>query len=283
MSLSSSTIMPSSTFRHISVMVFFMALLMGFCAFGLISVTSIISGWTKDISDTITIEIPAFDAQKKVILGNDTIQNQTQIVIDVIENDPAIINIKSYRPDTKATADNRFDIPAPVFLTLYLHTDRASNTEERIAKSIQESTPNAIIKTPTEWIQNIQTTATTLYFVFMGLMACVLGVTAFVVAGVIRSQLTASKETITLIHLCGAPASQITNLFQSVVIKTVLKGCVPSLILMALIITPLATYLNFEGSLGLYWLSLPIIVLMFVALTVIVTLWTVSNALRDMP
>ena len=264
-------------------MVFFMASLMGFCAFGLISVTSIISGWTNDITDTITIEIPAFDNTNKTILSDKDIQSQTQYVIDLIENDPAIINLKSYRPDASEMIDDRFNIPAPVFLTLYLHENRANNTEQRIAKSIKKSVPNAIIKTPTEWIKNIQSTATTLYFVFIGLMICVLIVTGVVVAGVVRTQLVASKETIQLIHLCGASASRITNLFQSVIIKTVIKGCIPSLIIIAFIITPLAAYLQFDGSLLLYWLSLPMIIILFIVLSAIVTLMTVTNALRDMP
>jgi cell division protein FtsX len=283
MSLSSKTVMPTSTFRHISVMVFFMCILMGFCAFGLVSVTSIISSWTSDITDTITIEIPAFDSLNNSVLSDDEILANTQEIVDMINVDPSIIRMDSYRPDASEVIDDRFDIPTPVFLTLYLHSDRAPNSEDRISQTILKSAPQAIVKTPTQWIQNIQATATTLYFVFMGLMTCVLIVTGFVVAGVLRTQLIASKETITLIHLCGAPASKITNLFQSIIFKTVIKGCIPALLLMGFLITPLTAYLQLDSPLTLYWLSLPVIVIMLCLLAGMVTIFTVSSALRDMP
>lgn len=283
MSIPSSTLLPPHVFRHIGIMVFFMSILMGFSAYGLIAVSTIIHGWTKDIENSMMIEIPAFDPRTENVLNQSDVEQSLIKIQSYVKNDPIVTNIEVTRPHNETNIPKDFDIPVPLFITLSLHKDRANNAEERLIDNIKQNVPTAIFKTQGDWMKDIQTTANTLRFVFSGLGLSILFVTGFVITGVVRSQLKASMETVTLIHLMGGTSSTISRLFQKAIMTSIIIGCFFALILIGFLVSPLAAFLDFEGSLLSFWATLPAVLGAFILLSYCVTGLTVSLALREMP
>ncbi|PCI01361.1 MAG: hypothetical protein COB76_01500, partial [Alphaproteobacteria bacterium] len=70
MSISTQTLLPSVSFRHIGIMVFLMSILMASAAFGFVSVSHIVKGWLNDTQDILSLEIPVFNEETKTIFTN---------------------------------------------------------------------------------------------------------------------------------------------------------------------------------------------------------------------
>lgn len=283
MSLPSSHILPPSTFRHIGIMVIFMSCMASFCAFGFIAVQTITATWTKDIQDTISIEIPSFDQETETVFEQ---KNTTQKLLKIqkyLNNDPIILSLDIKQFDGIASSDSRFDIPAPIFMTLHLHEKRATNAETRIINNIKRLVPHVIIKESESWEKDIKHTANTLRLAFGGLALSVFLVTAIMLSATIQNQLKANKQTVQLIHMIGAQSSVIAGLFQKSIIKPILWGCTIGISIILFAISPLLIFLNLEISMINFYISLAGIFVCFVLLCLMTTYWTIMASLRDMP
>ena len=283
MKVSSSTIMPASSFRHLTVMVVFMSLLTGLCGFGLAAIGSVLKDWTTQIENVMTVDLPAYDESTQIVLSEDELSFKTEQIIQALNNDPTVMSIERYEPSEDTLLEERFDIPNPAFLKIMLHTDRAQNTSDRLTAIITRIAPEAVIQTPDQWSKDVHDTAKLFATVLGGLAACILLVTIVVISGIVRSQLAANKDTIALIHLTGASSYVITRIFQNATAKAVLKGCVFSGLVLACLAKPLADLTDYAGSMSLLYVGIPFIALIFLCLTLIVTYYTVFMNLRDMP
>lgn len=283
MTIPTTTLLPANIFRHIGVMILFMSILLGIAAFGFVAVSTIIRGWTKDIENTMSIEIPAFDGQRETVHSQEYVNQSAKQITLALQNDPAITRINITTPDTDQDIDPQFNIPVPAFITVTLHPARADNTEQRIVENIKTVQPAALIKAPSTWVKDIESTARTLQLVFTGLAASIIAVTTFVIIGVVRTQLKSSMDTVNLIHLLGAPASTISALFRKAVTTTVARWCFFGLAGLGFAVSPLVVFLDYQGSVLLFWGLLPIILCVFILLSAVVTSLTVSSALREMP
>lgn len=279
MSISTQTVLPASSFRHVGIMVFLMSILMGAAGFGFISINHMVQGWLTDTADSLTIEIPAYNDTTQSVVKEDDIKQQLQNVLKTLDGDPIITDIETIRPQM----ENDFNLPSPVFLTLRLRPDRAPKAEERIVSSLQRKISSIIIKPAEEWENDIQKTGLTLKTAFSALGLSVVIVTIFMISGVVRTQLKASADTISLIHLLGASSSTIQGVFQRAISKTVMVSSLLGLALLGSLISPLTLYLGIAGSLIYYWAILSGVFFTFIILSFIATGLTVSSVLREMP
>lgn len=280
MSLSAKTIMPTASFMHISVMVGLMSVLLGIAGFGYISVSHLTNLWLSDITDTLSIEIPAYDNETTSILSPEDIEDHYKNVMHVIDGDPIITNIKVNRPDEDTV---ELDIPSPIFLTLSLHPDRADNAEGRLIDSIHDISDTIIVRSEDDWETDIQSMTLILKTAFSMLGLSVFIVTIVVMSGVIRTQLKASKDTLALVHLMGASANNISHIFQKSIFRSVALGSLIAIGALGFLISPLTLYLGIAGSLFYYWAILCAVPICFVLLSFIVTGLTVFTHLREMP
>lgn len=279
MSISTHTLLPSASFRHIGIMIFLMSILMGAAGFGFVSVNHIVKGWLSDTQDVLSIEIPAFDESTESILTNQEIQTHYESVLNILNHDPIIQNVGIFKPEDT----NEIDLPAPIFLTLKLNPNRVKNAEDRIITTIEKSAPNTVIKQSKTWAQDITQMTLTLKTAFGALGFSVILVTVFMIIGVVKTQLKASANTISLIHLLGAHSATIQGIFQRAITRSVATGAVIGLGILAALISPLTIYLGIAGTLFTYWGILIGVFLTFIILTLFVTGLTVSSTLREMP
>jgi cell division protein FtsX len=281
MNVSSKTIIPSSAFRHITIMVFFMSLLGGFCMFGFIITGSVIKGWKTEANHRMTIDIPNFDDSK--IIDQDVIDKQVKEIMNQLGNDPTVINVDTYKPKNDIGIEERFDITIPVFLNISLRPDRAENTNKRLSNLIKNISPQSIIRTAQDWDTDINETARLFTIVLGGLITAIIFVSLIMISGIVKSQLQASMNTITLIHLIGASGFDITRLFQNAMNIAVIKGTfISSVILMALV-SPIIHITGYHGDLNLFWISIALIPIIFILSSMAVTFYTVFMALKAMP
>lgn len=288
------SLLPDTAFRHIGIMVMFMAVLMMFAGFGFVAVSGIIQGWTQDIDNTMTVEIPAYDAATGHLVDEQALDDAVQNILDSLAYDPAVLSaqpvsvqdLKERMTLSAATfpkAGGEYGIPLPRFITLRLHPDRAAGTIDRLSANIRSTGQNIIVKTHRDWLADIHETAFILRAVFGGLAVSILIVTGFIITGVVRTQLKASADTVTLFHLMGAQSFIIASLFQKAVLSPVGKGALIGMIAALLAVLPVAALMNFNPYSLNIWLLAPITFLLFMTLAALTTQITVLSNLREAP
>ena len=283
MSIPTSHILPNSTFRHIGFMVLFMSIMAGFSILGLLSIQTITKEWLDDIANKMSIEIPAFDEARKNVLEQDQMEETYHDILSLLDNDPLITKIDTFRPDGLQAANNEFSIPAPIFMTLSLHPDRAENSENRLAALIIKHHENIEITAQTDWHSKIVQTSNTLRFAFISLTVSIFIITIIVISAAIRTQLKASADTIHLIYLMGASANTISGLFQRALLRPVLIACTIGLMCVGLGLSPALTLLNISISPLHFYGYLGVIFGTFFLMGTITASLTVHKALKKLP
>jgi len=274
----SSQLLPSSSFRHIGVMIFFMSFIAYFSVLAFLYVSNITTGWLNDLGHGMTIEIPSYQLDTETILSDQDIKDTSDKINLLLNDDPAIIN---YKAQTSIPNDfiKTFNIPLPIFIHLTLHEDRAKNTHTRLANKIKNIAPNVIIKTNEEWENDIIKTATRLKIIFCGLTLSIFIVTTIVIIGIIHTQLKASQSTIELFHIMGASPSKIAYLFQMALLRPCLWGALSAIALVVTFLIFIQGIYHFEFSSVLLYGSLLAIIASFIILGLSMTRWVVMRAL----
>ena len=284
MSVPSSHILPSSAFRHVGVMVFFMSIMASFCALGFVSVHDITKGWIIDIENSLSLEIPSYDSETKTVISEVFLEQNLNIIKRLLENDPIILDTDIIKNDSLILSDiNDLTIPAPIFVTVYLRPDRAVNAENRIINNIQNTIPQIIIKSPESWEKDIVHAAIMLKFVFGGLALSVFLVTSIILSGIVKSQINANVMTIELIHLMGASPSKIATLFKTTIFKSTIFGLIAGLGIAILALSPLISILDLNDNLLHFYYYIIGIFAVFIILTRMMTHITVISTLSRLP
>lgn len=283
MSLPAHHLLPSSAFRHIGIMVFFMYYIAAFSLLGFISVNDITKGWLKGLEHTLDIEIPAYDLEAKSVFNTRQMDQDLTKIQDYLKGDPLVEDINLTRTQPIETDLEGFDIPAPYFLTILLSKDRADNAEDRLISNMRRRVPHVIIHEPELWQADIHRTALTFQIIFSGLAASIFIVTGIILSAVIRTQLKAHEETVRLIHLMGAAVKTIAKLFKTSVTRAVFWGVFLSGGLAGISLSMLTFMLGLEEHLRLFLISLGIIAFIFIALCRLITHLTVLASLRKIP
>ena len=283
MALPSHHVLPFRSFHHIAVMVGFMSLLLTLTFYGFLSVHSITQSWVDDTENRISIELPSFIPETNDVLDKQQREDNKATLEQMLKNDPVITGQTWHAIDDINTIDERFSIPAPLFLTLDLHPLRAKGAEQRIINNITTRFPSAKIRTEDAWQADINRTAAMFQTIFAGLGLTILLITGIVLSGIVRTQLKASQDTITLIHLMGAESSVIARLFQNAVTRPVFWGSVIGIGISGLGLPLVAVIMGYPLSLYNFWILLPFVLLGLILMTRLVTYTTVALTLRGMP
>lgn len=279
MSLSTQTVLPASSLRHLGVMVFLMSILMGAAGFGFISVSKLVNLWLSDTKDIISVEIPAYNDVTQSIYSDEEIQQTFGDIEKILESDPLIAKTDFYKAEDK----NDTDLPTPLFLTLYLNNNHAMGAQNRVLDILHEKYPHVIVKETEEWMKDINQMALILRTAFLSLASAILVTTILMIVGIVRTQIKANAETISLVHLLGASSAKIRGVFQRAVTRPIFIGALTGSAALSLILTPIMTYVDTSNSTFEYGGMLGGVVVVFVFLSYIVTGLTVATTLREMP
>jgi len=277
----SKQLLPSSTFQHIGVMVFFMSFVACLCALGFLFVKDITGKWIIDIEHSLTIEIPSYSIEEEKIFDANHISKLSEKIRLALGDDPAITHLKIEKITSNNIMDD-FDIPLPVFIEITLHEQRSDNTEDRLRKKIARTVPVAIVKTNEEWQSSILAVATRLKMVFSALTLCVFIVSAMIIGAIISAQLKASQKNIELFHLMGATPSKIASLFQVSILRPVLWGSAFGNTIVFLCLSKLALLYDIGFSLIDFYICVAAITVCFITLGWGVTRWVVLKSLWAM-
>lgn len=281
MTLPVKTVLATSAFHHIGVMVFLMSFLLGIAGFGYLALAAMTQGWIDETRNIMSIEIPAYDSVSQTVLTPDQLKTHEESIREIIGDDPLVKAIEFHIPKT-ITIEGA-DIPAPVFLTLHLHPDRVENAEHRLINAIKSGLSSVIIRNGTLWETDIGDMALILKTAFAALALSVCVITVIVVIGVVHTQLRASLPTIHLVHLMGATASTIQGIFLRAMGKSIVSGSLCGIIGLIAIALPIADILGITGFLPLLWGVASLVFFIMLPLSLTVTGLTVATTLRDMP
>jgi len=284
MSVKSSQILPASEFYHLGLMSMFMIFLACLCVLGFASVQDITRGWLVDIDNQLLVEIPVYDSISNNIYTTEKIDSEKQKIQTILSGDPIITDI-SIDEGTPLIIDKKMNstIPAPLFISIQLRSDRADNAEDRIIKKIEKTLPSAILQTHKAWEKDIQKTSLTLKFLFSGMVLAILIVTSIVLSAIIRMQITSHRETLELIHLLGASSKHIGKIFIKAINAPLLWGGLFGFSAVILCLHPLSSILDISFDLKQIALYFVTIWIAFYFLGRLVTYWTVLSNLKKLP
>ncbi len=282
MSIPVAQVIPSSTFSHVGLMVSFMSLMAILCACSFIGVFDMTKQWMRDVDNTLTIEIPAYNTMEQSVLSQRAIKQNAIKIENFLEYDPLVtdIQIKTF---TDGESDNDISIPEPVFMTVTLIEDRADQAEERLIRNITDLVPDVVTQTAKDWERDIHNIALSLQTLFGGLLLASFLITIFTISTIIKIQVKAHAQNIELIHLMGAPVGLIAALFKKSITIPVLVGCGIALCLACLSLYVLLALTGLHQNLYLCFMIAIGIVVIFITITRLTTEWTVRKALWNLP
>ncbi len=255
-----------------------------FSVIGFLSVQTITAGWYKDVTNTLTIEIPSVNIADKTIYNQNDISQSVETIQSALENDPIIQSITTYdnAPTLVAEAAS-LNLPLPAYITLTLNPDRADNAEQRIIRNIQQIVPSVVFTTAESWQGDIDRTALSLKLLFGILTLSLIFVSIIMIYAIIAAQLKAHESTVTLVHLMGADSGIIAGLFQKGLLVPITVGTLSGLAMALFGLMPFLTLIQLDNALYMLLGISVVIFAMFTMLGLIVTRISVTRLLWKMP
>ena len=254
---------------------------------------SILQGWSRSVTGTLTVQIPS--AASEASRSEPTAQidrvvralNATQIVDSVtVLSESELNNLLAPWLGDDIGASN---IPLPTLIDVTL-TDEAPQTLEELRTAIAEVVPNAVVDDHRRWFEHL----IELTEGFRLLALCVVCVVAIALALTVvyatRASLAEFKDIIALFHFIGAQDMYVATQFAKRTFLAAFKGSVGgctsgtvTLLLIGWLAQNVESGFLPDVSLGLsFWLTLPFIGILAALLAMVTAYITVLGTLRTM-
>ncbi len=253
----------------------------------------ILSGWSRTVTGTLTIQIPALPSDQISSANTD----RAERVVTALQSIPTIQSVRVLS-DSELDAllspwlgdkPGMSDLPLPALIDVTLTNDAPSALNE-IRTAVHELVPNAVLDDHRRWFEHL----IELTKGFRMLAFCVAIVVTFALALTVvyatRASLAEFSEIIAVFHFIGARDMYVAAQFSKRTFLAAFKGSAGGLLgafVMLLSIALLAQNVEsgFLPDISLswtFWVSLPIIALLAALLAMITAYITVMGTLRTM-
>ena len=260
---------------------------------GGLSAYQALSYWNKNVSASITVQIPIVDDKGKP--RGEEVQNDIEKALTILRTNPGILGAKvleeaQMRRLMTPWLGEHTDIealPLPQVIDVTVDTVNPPNIEELNMELIQ-FVPMAILDSHRVWLDNLITIADGLMKLTVFILVLLIITTAFTVSYSAKTSLSMHKHVIALVHMMGANDGYIAWQYAIRILKLTLRGGLSGLVLALPIIFGVGYF--FETIAGdfkckidaLMLLTLISIPFIFALLAFVSTLKTVLTALKRM-
>lgn len=252
-----------------------------------------LSYWNKNVSGSITVQIPVVDTKGKS--RGEEIQNDIEKALTVLRTNPGILGARvlestQMRRLMTPWLGEHADIealPLPQVIDVTVDTINPPNIEELNNELIQ-FVPTAILDSHRIWLDNLITIAGGLMKLTVFILALLIITTAFTVSYSAKTSLTMHKQVIALVHMMGANDGYIAWQYAIRILKLTMLGGLCGLVLALPIIFGVGYF--FETIAGDFNCKIDILMITiliatpfaFALLAFVSTLKTVLTALKRM-
>jgi len=254
---------------------------------------TILSGWSRAVTGTLTVQIPALSA----INEDSANQARTDRAVAALESLPSVRSVKVLKnteieallaPWLGDAAAIR-DLPIPVLIDVSL-SDESTAIIEGLRTAVTTVVPDAIIDDHRRWFEHLIDLTEGFRLLTIGIALIVTTALALTVVYATRASMAEFREVISVLHLIGARDIYVATQFAKRTLSAALKGSAGGLL--AGVFTQIAIGLlasNVESGflpdidLGFgFWISLPLVSLAAAVLAMITAYITVLSTLRSM-
>jgi cell division transport system permease protein len=254
---------------------------------------TILSGWSRAVTGTLTVQIPALSA----INEDSANQARTDRAVAALESLPSVRSVKVLKNteieallapwlgDAAAIGD----LPIPVLIDVSL-SDESTAIIEELRTAVTTVVPDAIIDDHRRWFEHLIDLTEGFRLLTIGIALIVTTALALTVVYASRASMAEFREVISVLHLIGARDIYVATQFAKRTLSAALKGSAGGLL--AGVFTQIAIGLlasNVESGflpdidLGFgFWISLPLVSLAAAVLAMITAYITVLSTLRSM-
>ncbi|MEK7801754.1 MAG: FtsX-like permease family protein [Pseudomonadota bacterium] len=191
-------------------------------AVGSLSLGSLASRWTSGLENTMTIEIPAGEnANSHAAALVKGLEDQKFVKLARVLDDADMQKILA--PWLGEQTSILHDLPLPVLVSVELNIRSPDilNTTKLIVRRLA---PEAIVDAHEDWLNGLLKLTGGLRLTAMIIFSLILAVTAFVIAGAVRSRMAIHQRELELLHIMGASDGYISRQFVRYIFAQSAKG-----------------------------------------------------------
>lgn len=254
---------------------------------------TILSGWSRAVTGTLTVQIPALSAinedsanQARTDRAVSALRSLPSVrSVQVLENSEIEALLAPWLGDVAAIGD----LPIPVLIDVSL-SDESTVIIEELRTAVTTVVPDAIIDDHRRWFEHLIDLTEGFRLLTIGIALIVTTALALTVVYATRASMAEFREVISVLHLIGARDVYVATQFAKRTLSAALKGSAGGLL--AGVLTQIAIGLlasNVESGflpdidLGFgFWISLPLVSLVAAALAMVTAYVTVLSTLRSM-
>ncbi len=254
---------------------------------------SILAGWSRSVTGTVTVQIPPLPAQDDVSANLDRAERAVRALEDVgaVESVRLLSGEELDRllEPWLGTATPSADLPLPALIDVTL-ADRSEDAVAAIAAAVTEIVPDAVIDDHRRWFDRLVGLTEAFRLLAIGITTVIVAALALTVIYATRASLAEFRDVIDVLHFVGARDRYIAGQFAKRTLETAAKGAAGGFVLglvAVLIVSWLAGSVESgflpDVSLGLrFWLSVPAVAVIAALLAMTTAYITVLNTLRAM-
>ncbi|MBR5130372.1 MAG: hypothetical protein IKV03_04025 [Alphaproteobacteria bacterium] len=195
-----------------------------------------LSYWNKNVSGSITVQIPVVDEQGKS--RSEDVQSDIEKALTILRTNPGVLGARVLEnnqmrrlmtPWLGEHADIE-TLPLPQVIDVTIDTQSPPNIQELNTELIQQ-VPFAILDSHRVWLDSLIIMADGLMKLTVFILLLLMITTAFTVSYSARTSLTMHKQVISLVHMMGANDGYIAWQYAIRILKLTLIGGFLGLIL----------------------------------------------------
>ena len=254
---------------------------------------TILSGWSRAVTGTLTVQIPALSA----INEDSANQARTDRAVFVLRSMPSVrsvqvlekTEIEALLAPWLGDAAAIGGLPIPVLIDVSL-SDDATMIIENLRTAVKTVVPDAIIDDHRRWFEHLIDLTEGFRLLTIGIALIVTTALALTVVYATRASMAEFREVISVLHLIGARDIYVATQFAKRTLSAALKGSAGGLLAGAFTLITISLLASNVDSgflpdidLGFgFWVSLPLVSLVATALAMVTAYITVISTLRSM-
>lgn len=254
---------------------------------------TILSGWSRAVTGTLTVQIPALPADTE----NEANQARTERAVIALTNLPYVesarvledAEIDALLAPWLGDAAAAEDLPLPDLIDVSLSDDSAEILSE-LRTSVITVVPDAIIDDHRRWFEHLIDLTEGFRLLTIGIAVVVTTALALTIVYATRASLAEFREVISVLHLIGARDMYVAAQFAKRTLSAALKGSAGGFIagtftLVAIGLLARNVESGFLPDIDLsfgFWVSIPLVSLFASLLATVTAYVTVLRTLRSM-
>lgn len=254
---------------------------------------TILSGWSRSVTGTLTVQIPALPAnteeEANTARTDRAVTALTELssvtAVRVLEDAEIDALLAPWLGDAAAAGD----LPLPDLIDVSLSDDSVDILAE-LRAAVTSVVPDAIVDDHRKWFEHLIDLTEGFRLLTIGIALIVTTALALTIVYATRASLAEFKEVISVLHLTGARDMYIASQFAKRTLSAALKGSaggfiVGTVTLVAIGVLARNVESGFLPDINLsfgFWVSIPLVSLFASMLAMITAFVTVLGTLRSM-